>query len=430
MEFIVCIILASILTGGRIGVDLFSAAKGNPAPHVEKARIRAEQQRERLAAKTARLEAKNQPRPADGKPQLRDVVAVYWGDAMADAIDAHNRRRAEKQAQRVENARATAANQTPAAVRPSVKDRIVRLGRLLWEPVGETAPPGHTYSEEPASTSRPAPDHEPEVPPVASQPSTPVAPVDTISEGEPMADVPENFSHWEKASSKGAPDDLWMAVDTNGRRWWRAKDDTRWTYAPPDFMSKQVFREHCTAGDKEINMTDTSTGIATSAGPAPSARTGGSPTGEVANYETAMVELDAIEEAQRNHLEQAQAALSKLQGARQDISNTQATYRPAAEAAGNTHQSLAALNLDAETIANTGTMADAMPPNDVDVMFDQLEAMEARVAQQVVNAEAALAATEAARQVLLAKYGEAHAIVQGELAGDSRFLAGAGGVRA
>lgn len=148
--------------------------------------------------------------------------------------------------------------------------------------------------------------------------------------------------------------------------------------------------------------------------------------GEAVNYETAMAELDALEAKQQAHLDEAMTALKNIQDAKASISNTRATYRPAVDAAGSIHEHLTALNLDAETIAQTGTIVDAMPPNKVDVMFDQLEAMEVDAQQQVTNAEAALAATDKARQVIVGKYGDAHATVAGELAGDSRFLAAAG----
>jgi hypothetical protein len=155
--------------------------------------------------------------------------------------------------------------------------------------------------------------------------------------------------------------------------------------------------------------------------PAPSAS---APTGEAVNYETAMAELDKLEEAQRAHLEKAQAALDDVRAAKAHISDTQATYRPAAEAATGIHESLTALNLDQETVANTGTIADAMPPNEVDVMFARLEEMEAVAQQQVANAETALAHTDVARKSIVEKYGDAHTTVQGHLSGDSRFLSG------
>jgi hypothetical protein len=86
VEFLVCMLLASILTGGRGALDIIHAIKGTTPPHVEKARIKA----------TATKTPKGKSDYARGKPGLKDVAAVYWGDAMADAIDLHNRRRERK----------------------------------------------------------------------------------------------------------------------------------------------------------------------------------------------------------------------------------------------------------------------------------------------------------------------------------------------
>lgn len=364
MEILVCLLLAAILGGGRIGADIVHAVKGTTPPHLEKARLKAQQQK-----KTPRERSPY----AEGKPRIKDVAAVYWGDAMADAIKAHNRRRAEKAAQRAENERAVAAGEEPTRVRPSLKDRAKRWWRLLIDPVGEKPESPATGSTQPSDDEeRPGPASDgrhrrPSDGPVV-EPDAGATP-STATEGDKMPITTEDAAQ-------------------------RAKD-TRAT------------------GETAARATTEGGG-------------GVAPTGEAVNYETALAELDRIEEAQRTHLDSTQVALTKVQEAKAAISDSQANYRPAAEAAGSAHQHLSALNLDAETTAHTGTMVDAMPPNRVDEMFAQLEQMEADAQQQVVNAEAALASTDSARRVIVGKYGDAHSTVQGELAGDSRFLAGSG----
>jgi hypothetical protein len=136
MEFIACMLLASLLTGARPISDLLHLLKGEEPPHVKRARIRADRERERLAVKQARLENRR-VRPGEDKPTWRDVARVYWGDAMADAIASHDRRRAEKQAQREENRQAGVENRPARNVRPSLKERLKRLAALLTRPVGE-----------------------------------------------------------------------------------------------------------------------------------------------------------------------------------------------------------------------------------------------------------------------------------------------------
>lgn len=349
MEFIICMLLASVITGGRFGVDAIHALKGTTPAHLEKARLKAQRQ-----AKAP----KGRSSYANGKPRLRDVAAVYWGDAMADAISAHNRRRQEK------------ANGT----RVPLKERIKRFGRLLWEPVGEKS---------------------------AQRPDAQPRPGDTGQQEPPGAADPTNVDNPQ-------PEGVSVALgDERTREPNNAPDPTGVAPRPADRPVTNPYQPLNGNG-------------------ATSPTTGGAPTGEAVNYETAMAELDQIEAAQREHLDQAMAALQRITEAKQAISNTQATYAPAANAAGSVHEHLTALHLDQETVAQTGTMVDAMPPNRVDEMFAQLELMEVDAQQQVANAEAALAATANARSVLVAKYGDAHHVVQSELAGDSRFLTGTG----
>jgi hypothetical protein len=90
MEFLVCMLLASIITGGRTASNIIHAVKGTTPPHVERARLKAQQ----------KPQPKGRSPYADGKPRMRDVAAAFWGDALADAIDLHNRRREAKRERR------------------------------------------------------------------------------------------------------------------------------------------------------------------------------------------------------------------------------------------------------------------------------------------------------------------------------------------
>lgn len=135
MELFICFFLATILTGGRVFADTVHAVKGTTPAHVEKARLRAQTRSGRAP--------KGRSVYADGKPRFGDVAAVYWGDAMQDAIDWHNRRRQEK------------AGERPAPTKPWWRS----LWQLIWEPVGEKKPhidddpkPAPTPPAEPAAT--------------------------------------------------------------------------------------------------------------------------------------------------------------------------------------------------------------------------------------------------------------------------------------
>jgi hypothetical protein len=165
--------------------------------------------------------------------------------------------------------------------------------------------------------------------------------------------------------------------------------------------------------------------------PAPTA--GGTmttPTGEAVNYETTVAELEALLREQQLHLDACTAAERALGEAKGHIGDMQDSYRSSSAAAASTHEHLAVLNLDADTLGNTGTVADAMPAGAVDTYFDQLEAMEVMAKERRDAAEVALQATEAALAGIVAKYGDAATTVAGDLGGDSRFLAADGGVNA
>jgi hypothetical protein len=355
MEFIVCMLLAAIFTGGRAASDIIHGVKGTTPPHLEKARLKA--QRQPVKARRGRSPL------AAGKPTLRDVAAVYWGDAMADAIAAHNRRR----------------NDRGARVRTPLKERIKRFGLLLWRPVGET-------------------------PPTVIDSTTTKG--DTVASTEEQRAERTAQAQYDVVQAQAVGDHDEARSIANGERHNQLLDGV------DDTTAQNIRNQQAPT-------------------PLPQALAGtGTQTGEAVNYETTVVELEALIEQLRAHLDSTIAAEAAVQQAKVAVNNSQVSYNPAANAAASISEHLPALNVDAETVGHTGTVANAMPPNDVNVMFDQLEAMEAKVAEQRANAEAALGSAEAALKTVQEKYGDAHATVAGELAGDSRFLAGSGSAAA
>lgn len=151
------------------------------------------------------------------------------------------------------------------------------------------------------------------------------------------------------------------------------------------------------------------------------------PTGEAVNYETTVAELEAIAAEQRRQIDAAAACLKSVENAKSHIDGMQDAARTAAEASASVNDHLAALHLDSETLGHVGTAADALPASTVDRLLAQLEEVEATAREYLAGAEAALAATEAALAAVVAKYGDAHATVQGDLGGDARFLDGGAG---
>lgn len=146
------------------------------------------------------------------------------------------------------------------------------------------------------------------------------------------------------------------------------------------------------------------------------------PTGEAVNYETTVAELEAQIREQQAHLDQCLAAEQAAETLASAVDGMQCTYRGLSDAAANTHDHLAAQNLDGTTLASTGDTADALPPGRVDEMLDYVEQIKAVAAERRAAAEAALAATTAALDHIQRTYGDAHETVAGNLSGDAGFL--------
>lgn len=150
------------------------------------------------------------------------------------------------------------------------------------------------------------------------------------------------------------------------------------------------------------------------------------PTGEVLNYETAIAEIDAeIEEVQKQ-VDSAQAAKASLAEAKANVDAMQRNYQATAQAAQSKLDHEAALGLDSTTLGHAGTTVDALPPNAVDALYEQIESMEAEVGDRLKQSETALGSLEAERKHLVETYGEEAGKVASHLGGDPTFL-GSGG---
>jgi hypothetical protein len=164
-----------------------------------------------------------------------------------------------------------------------------------------------------------------------------------------------------------------------------------------------------------------------SADPNPNHSGGPAMTGEAANHETTVATLEALAADQRTELEAAIAAEQALEQAATAIDTMQQTYQQSSDTARSVHDQLTGLHLDQETLALTGTAADALPAGVVNTMYDELEAMKAKAAERKRDAEIALKSTEALLAHLVAEYGEEHAKVAANLSGDPTYLGSGGG---
>lgn len=506
MEFLLCMAIAALFTGGRAVSDVVHGVKGTTPPHLEKARLKAEREKARSARPSRRGS-----RPGDDKPTLLDVARVYRGNVWQDAIDHVERSKAEKRARK-----AALANGEPVPAKPSAAGRAKRLAQLLWQPVGEKESAGDAPAVGGPSARPPWVD-----PPRPGPPKDDTAEVlagaQAVFAGEmrrraslsPEAarreeEERERFNAARRDQEEARLTQMRAAAqlvvdearDAYHRGDWAACADrldelkdrhdlvygTAWLESTspdhsPAIVSLPQWHEEArrradladqglptptpafsatstaTATQGEATMPNPSASEQMAAGDrfaayvrsqtpdstsravsnvhnrnTPRTSATGSfaamaSTGEAVNYETTVVELGTLIETLNGHVDQAGAALKAIQDAKSAINNAQQSYNPAAEAAGSINEHLTAMNLDATTVGHTGTIADAMPPNVVDQMFDQLEAMEQAAQEQLSNAEIALGSAAEALSTVHEKYGDAASTVAGELSGDSRFLA-------
>lgn len=150
-------------------------------------------------------------------------------------------------------------------------------------------------------------------------------------------------------------------------------------------------------------------------------------TGEAVNYETTIAEIDAQIADVQGRIDADNAALAAMTEAKAAVDAVQMGYQEAATAAQTKFDHQAALNLDDTTLGHAGTVVDAMPPNAVDGLYDQTELIEQMIQERLVQDEIALASLEAERAHLIGTYGDAHAIVSGNLGGNAAFLDSGGG---
>lgn len=131
LEFLLCFLLAIVVTGGRSASDIIHAAKGTTPPRVERARLKAQEP--------------GVKRPSPFAAYWRQM----WDDAWSDAKAHHDRSRAEKL----------------AGDRPNLATRLRRLRDLIVR--GQIRLPHERQPGEPWIQPPPAPDPAPRQPPPA-----------------------------------------------------------------------------------------------------------------------------------------------------------------------------------------------------------------------------------------------------------------------
>lgn len=151
------------------------------------------------------------------------------------------------------------------------------------------------------------------------------------------------------------------------------------------------------------------------------------PTGEVVNHETHVAELDAQIAVAQGQVDAAQAVVTSLDQTAAAIDQMQQTYTSASQAAQTKLDHTEAAGLDATTQGLASDAVDAMPPNAVNDMYDQLEEMKAKAAEKLALSEQALASLEAERAHVVAEYGELHAQVADKLGGHAGYVDSSGG---
>lgn len=247
--------------------------------------------------------------------------------------------------------------------------------------------------------------------------------IDPVPHRQPVADTPEPVGPApQKPDVRHCPDCGQPLTHTDGR--WRHPDGKRCRETGRPYGQPANPEPASTQKPERPRPVDTPTPE-----PAPHPTRKGVPavSGEAVNYETTVAELEALIADLRLWLEACIAALAKVEEAKNHITDMQASYRSAAGRAAGILEHLAAMHLDATTLAHIGAIADALPASKVDQMLASLEEAEELLKAARDNAADALAAAEAALAHIVAEYGEEAAKVAQNLGGDSTFLASGGG---
>ncbi len=148
------------------------------------------------------------------------------------------------------------------------------------------------------------------------------------------------------------------------------------------------------------------------------------PTGEVTNFAAAIAEIDALLNLIKLQHDQAEAAMRALNLVDAAIDGMQARQKAIAQGAISLAEHLAALHVDAGSLAPIAEAAEVLTAGTVDELLEHVERLKAIVQRVITACDAATAALNKARGSLIGKYADAAQTVEESLGGDSRFLNG------
>jgi hypothetical protein len=170
----------------------------------------------------------------------------------------------------------------------------------------------------------------------------------------------------------------------------------------------------------------------THGGPAMTAPSPGSAghAAEANNYEAALRKLNELGGRVDGQQDRAAGARNYLDRVDDIIDAVEQEQRRLAAETQQMAEALTAVHLDPSTLAGMAAANEALDPNALAECVQYVEALKAAMQKVIAGCDTARGAIAATRQQIMAKYGDAHDVVQSQLSGDATFLQGEGGTAA
>lgn len=148
------------------------------------------------------------------------------------------------------------------------------------------------------------------------------------------------------------------------------------------------------------------------------------PTGEAVNFRTAVAQVDALLSLTKSQLDQASAADRALASVDAAIDGMQQRQVMIATGTTSLAEHLAACGVDPTSISAVAAAADVLTNGVADQLMEHVEQLRIVIRRVMAACDAGIAALHKARKTLIGKYADAAAVVEEELKGNPKFLAG------
>lgn len=148
---------------------------------------------------------------------------------------------------------------------------------------------------------------------------------------------------------------------------------------------------------------------------------------EANNYEAALRKLNELGGRVDSQSDRAVGAKNYLDRVDDTIDAIEQEQRRLATETQQMTEALTAVHLDPSTLAGMSAVNEALDPNALAECLQFVEALKAAMQRVISGCDTARGAISATRQQIMARYGDAHDVVNTHLSGDASFLQGEAG---